>query len=91
MTTQFTQQEAIEAILNATKDGDLPLEDRLVLLCEIVKEQQREITHLRVRLEAIRNRIPDPVYVHSLTSPAPFQAPDSGGSRMDKPPCEMTP
>ena len=62
MTAQFTQQEAIEAILNATKDGDLPLEDRLVLLCEIVKEQQREITHLRVRLEAIRQHIPGPLY-----------------------------
>jgi hypothetical protein len=38
MTTQFTQQEAIEAILNATKDGDLPLEDRLVLLCEAARD-----------------------------------------------------
>lgn len=40
---KFTQQEAIEVILHATKDGGLPLEDRVVLLCGVVREQQDQI------------------------------------------------
>lgn len=41
--TKFTQQEAIAAILNATKDGELSLEDRVGLLGGIVREQQDQI------------------------------------------------
>jgi len=41
--TKFTQQEAIEAILNATKDGGLALEDRVILMGGIIREQQDQI------------------------------------------------
>ena len=48
--TKFTQQEAVAAILNAVKDGGLPIEDRLILLCGIVREQSWDIRQLRNEL-----------------------------------------
>jgi len=37
---KFTREEAIAAVLKATGDGDLSLEDRVVLLASVVREQQ---------------------------------------------------
>jgi len=48
--TQFSSRDAITAILNAIKDGGLPIEDRLVLTGAVLREQQEQILHLRLHL-----------------------------------------